>query len=405
MKVVKIQFLMGVLLAACLPSYLTAAGQAVPKTIVLDGKILAKAHKAYMSKLDPDLIEAVKKINDKADGIVKAGKTYSVMSKAQLPASGDKHDYMSQAPYWWPDPAKPNNLPYIRRDGQRNPELSKITDSIEKDRMLDDAETLSLAYFFTGDEKYAAHAATVIRAWFLDPKTKQNPNLNFSQGIPGISTGRGIGLIETRELYRVIDSSILLEGSKAWTRSDREGLKKWFGDFLGWMIDSPIGRDEADELNNHGTYYDVQAIAYAIFTGRRELAIKQLNVTKDRIRTQIEPDGSQPKELVRTLSWGYANMNLAGFFTLARLAESVGVDLWNYKTADGRGIRQAFIWLLPFVQNEKKWTYEQIKPRVFGQTVHLLNIAARKYQDPEYRVLAKRLGVTSGENDLGFLDL
>jgi hypothetical protein len=392
---------MVLLLAACL----TAAGQAVPRTIVLDGEILAKDHKAYRSKTDPDLITAVRKINDKADEIVKAGKIYSVMNKALLPPSGDKHDYMSQAPYWWPDPAKPNGLPYIRRDGQRNPELSKISDSIEKDRMIDDAETLSLAYFFTGEEKYAMQATAVIRAWFLDPKTKQNPNLNFSQGIPGISTGRGIGLIETRELYRLIDSSILLEGSRAWTRDDREGLKKWFGDFLGWMIDSPIGRDEADELNNHGTYYDVQVIAYAIFTGRRELALKQLDVTKDRIKTQIEPDGSQPKELARTLSWSYANMNLTGFFTLARLAETVGVDLWNYKTADGRGIRQAFVWLLPFVRNEKKWTYEQIKPRTFGQTVRLLNIAARRYQEPEYRILAKRLDIDAGENDLGFLDL
>lgn len=401
MKVVKIQFLLGVLLAACL----TTAGQAVPKTIVLDGEILAKDHKAYVSKSDPGLIEAVKKINDKADGIVKAGKIYCVINKLQAPPSRDKHDYMSQAPYWWPDPAKPNGLPYIRRDGQRNPELSRISDSIEKDRMLDDAETLSLAYFFTSDEKYATQAAAVVRAWFLDSKTKQNPNLNFSQGIPGISTGRGIGLIETRELYRVIDSSILLEGSRAWTRDAREGLKKWFGDFLQWMIDSPIGKDEADELNNHGTYYDVQVIAYAIFTGRRDLAIKQLNFTKDRIRTQIEPDGSQPKELVRTLSWGYTNMNLTGFFTLARLAESVGVDLWNYKTPDGRSIRQAFLWLLPFVRNEKKWTYEQIKPRTFGQTIHLLNIAARKYQDPEYKILAKSLDVTAGENDLEFLDL
>jgi hypothetical protein len=35
---------------------------------------------------------------------------------------------MSLAPYWWPDPKSPNGLPYIRRDGERNPEIKQITD-------------------------------------------------------------------------------------------------------------------------------------------------------------------------------------------------------------------------------------------------------------------------------------
>ena len=44
----------------------------------------------------------------------------SVMMKEKTPASGDKHDYMSQARYYWPDPTKPNGLPYINRDGVSN---------------------------------------------------------------------------------------------------------------------------------------------------------------------------------------------------------------------------------------------------------------------------------------------
>ncbi len=34
-----------------------------------------------------------------------------------IPPSGDKHDYASMGPYWWPDPNTPDGLPYIRRDG------------------------------------------------------------------------------------------------------------------------------------------------------------------------------------------------------------------------------------------------------------------------------------------------
>jgi hypothetical protein len=361
------------------------------KTIVLDNTVLEKQRKEFTAASNRDLVELVTAISKKAERLAKAGKVYSVTNKSQTPPSGDKHDYMSQAPYWWPDPAKPNGLPYIRKDGERNPELNKITDHDEFDRMLDDAELCALAYYFTRNEIYAKHSAAILRAWYLDAKTKQNPNLNFAQGIPGINTGRGIGLIETRNQFRAIDASVLLEGSAAWTAGDKAGFKEWFSQFLKWMIESPIGKDEADERNNHGTYYDVQIVAYAIFTGHRDLALRQIDVTKTRIASQIEPDGRQPHELARTLSWNYANMNLLGFFTIARMAESVDADLWNYQTKDGRGMKRAFEWLLPFMNNEKEWTFQQIRPRTFELSDSLLRTASVKFRKPEYIAIARRL--------------
>lgn len=361
------------------------------KTIVMDSAILEKQGREYAAASDKDLVELIATLSNKADRMVKAGKVYSVTNKSQMPPSGDKHDYMSQAPYWWPDPAKPNGLPYIRKDGERNPELNKITDHDEFDSMLDDAELCALAYYFTRNEVYAKHSAAILRAWYLNAKTKQNPNLNFAQGIPGINKGRGIGLIETRNQFRAIDASVLLDGSAAWTASDKAGFKAWFSQFLTWMIESPIGKDEADERNNHGTYYDVQIVAYAIFTGRRDLALKQLETTKSRIASQIEPDGRQPHELARTLSWNYTNMNLLGFFTIARMGESVDADLWKYQTKDGRGIKKAFEWLVPFMKGEKEWTSQQIKPRTFELTDPLLRTSAVKFGKPEYLPIAKRL--------------
>ncbi|MDI1241609.1 MAG: alginate lyase family protein [bacterium] len=366
------------------------SAQAVPKTLVLDGFLLEK-HRIENTSGKSARSGDIAQLINAADKILRAGRTYSVTKKSQVPPSGSKNDYMSLGPYWWPDPSKPNGLPYIRRDGERNPEIKNIPDDTEYNDMLEDSEALALAYFFTRDEKYAKHATTVLRTWFLDPKTRMNPNLNFGQGIPGISTGRGIGMIETRNMFRAIDAAIILQSSQSWPASDHVALKNWFREFLKWSIESPLGKDEADEQNNHGTYYDVQVVAYSLFTDQIDVAKKQLELTKERIASQVGTDGSQPHELARTLSWGYVNMNGYGFVTLARLGESAGVDLWHYRTKDGRGVREVLEWIVPFAAGEKEWTYKQIKPRSYDLTVPLLEIGALKYKNSEYSTIAAKL--------------
>ncbi len=377
------------------------AAVANAQLLVLSTEALERNRNAvrdHEARLEP----SVKDLRKKADQLVAAGRLYSVIDKTQVPPSGDKHDYMSQGPYWWPDPSKPKGLPYIRRDGEQNPEIKTLSDAAAMDDMVGDSETLALAYFFIGDEKYAKHSSALIRTWFLDPKTRQNPNLNFGQGIPGISSGRGIGLIETRDLYRVIDAATLLERSGSWTKADQDRLKRWFAEFLKWMTTSPLGIDEADAPNNHGTYYDVQILSYAIYTGQKDLARKQIETSRARIRSQIEPDGHQPHELARTLSWDYTNMNLLGFFTIARLAEHLGVDLWNFEI-DGRGIRKAFLWELPYLRDEKVWPYKQIKERKFSNSIAILRIAARKFGNPDHSRLADKLASIHGKGAFSLL--
>lgn len=364
--------------------------QKVPSTFLLHGEALLKNKKAIASR-HPEKLMALQQVKATADQILKEGKLYSVMNKKRVPPSGDKHDYMSQAPYWWADTTKPDGLPYIRRDGERNPEYYDISDSEEMDYIIDDTEILALAFYFTKDERYAAHAARLLKTWFLDPETLQNPNLNFGQGIPGINTGRGIGIIETRSFPRLIDATILLQESKNWSKEDQQSLKKWFAAYLSWLTESPLGKDEADEHNNHGTYYDVQILAFALFTDNPELAKKQIEVAKSRIQSQMNPDGSQPFELERTASWGYTNMNLAGFFKIARLAENVKANLWKYETTDGKGLQKSLQWLLPYLKNEKEWEYKQIKEKEYNDTFWLLKMASVKYANSEYEVLARKI--------------
>ena len=364
--------------------------QKVPSTLLLHGEVLLK-NKQAINKQDPEKLMALQEVKATADLILKEGKLYSVMNKKKVPPSGDKHDYMSQAPYWWADTTKPDGLPYIRRDGERNPEYYDLSDSEEMDYIINDTEILALAFYFTKDERYAAHAARLLKTWFLDPETLQNPNLNFGQGIPGINTGRGIGIIETRSFPRLIDATILLQESKNWSKEDHKSLKKWFAAYLSWLTESPLGKDEADEHNNHGTYYDVQIMAYALFTDQPELAKKQIEVAKSRIQSQMKPDGSQPFELERTVSWGYTNMNLAGFFKIARLAENVKTNLWKYETTDGKGLQKSLQWLIPYLKNEKVWEFKQIKEKEYDDTLWLLKMASVKYANPAYEVLARNI--------------
>jgi hypothetical protein len=361
-----------------------------PRVFVLDGPAL-EITRTRIRANDANLRPAIEQLRQDADQAIRVG-PFSVINKDVTPPSGDKHDYMSQAPYWWPNPDTANGLPYIRRDGERNPEIYKNRNRLDLGEMIDAAETLALCYYFTGDNKYADRAALLLRTWFLAPATRMNPHLEFGQHIPGVNTGRGEGLIETRLLVRVIDSLGLLAESNAWTEADQRGMEQWFGQFLKWMRESELGRDEEASENNHGTYYDVQLVAYALFLNNKELASTVLSVAgKRRIGRQVEADGRQPLELARTKAWSYSVGNLAGLMTLARLGEHVDRDLWNLRFHDGRGIRAAIDFLAPYGVGEKEWPYPQINGFSAQLFDPLLRIAATNYPGGHYEQLAAKL--------------
>ena len=184
-----------------------------PRVFLLDAGQLMTA-KERLRKGDQTLQAPLRKLELDAKKALNAG-PFSVTYKGATPLSGDKHDYMSQAPYFWPNPTNSNASPYVRRDGERNPEINKLSDHRSMNDMADSVETLALAYYFTGEEAYAARAAELLRAWFLDPTTRMNPNFQYAQAIPGLSSGRGIGLIESRAFTHVVDAAGLLANSRA----------------------------------------------------------------------------------------------------------------------------------------------------------------------------------------------
>ena len=349
-----------ILIAALFASLsLSGQEQGERSLIELNRTVLSRI-KQSIQRGDAEYLPAYRQLVADADNLLTKG-PYTVMSKKQVPPSGDKHDYVSRGPYWWPDPSKPDGLPYIRKDGLTNPEYYDFPDHTELHRMTGAVYKLGLAYYYTGEEKYAAHAARLVKTWFLDDETKMNPHLNYSQQIPGICEGRGIGLIDSRPLVQMLDGVILISPSPSWTSADEAGLKDWFKQFTHWMLTSKNGMDEAKQHNNHGTYYDLQLAAYSIYTGQVAQAKRHLEtVTAGRLDSQLAADGEQPFEMARTKPWGYCGMNLRGFVELAIVGEKIGVNLWVHETPKGASIRKAIEWYFPFFSGEKVWPKDEI---------------------------------------------
>jgi len=367
-----------------------------PRVFLLDQQALEKVKNAGR---DSETLAAVKRAADRALG----EGPFSVMQKEQVPPSGDKHDYMSQAPYFWPNPKTANGLPYIRKDGERNPEIRKISDHDELGKLCHTVRTLALGFYVTGGDAYAKRATLLLRTWFLDPATRMNPNLNFGQGIPGINTGRSIGIIETAGLPEVVDAVGLLDGSSAWTPDDQKGMQDWIAAYASWLENSDHGKRESAAKNNHGTYYDLQLADLYLFIGNTEGARQIIrNAEQKRIALQVMPDGSQPLELARTRTFSYSAMNLRGLIGLAMLGDHVGVDLWHFSTPDGRSIRGALDYLLPYATGEKKWERKQITSFNPRELLPMTLLAAEHF-DQRYLKQADAIAGSDNLSDLHLL--
>jgi hypothetical protein len=382
----------GILISLLLLMLTTAAQR--PKVFIMDAAHLAELKK--LQRNDNATMQLINQLKAQADRFLDKSPV-SVMDKAFTPVSGSKHDYMSQAPYFWYDSTRPDGLPYLRKDGERNPEINKITDKKNLVDLETATKTLALAFYFTGQEKYAAKATELIRHWFFNEATRMNPNLDYAQGIPGINNGRGIGIIESRAFTGIADAAGLLEGSASWTVTDRLALKTWYTRFLNWMLTSKNGKEEHAAKNNHGTWYYVQVIDFALFTGDATKATALAKESRDRLDSQLTKEGKQPLELERTKALGYSTMNLRGWFEAATLAKQAGVDLWNYRTSKGSNIRMALDWLTPYALGEKKWPYKQIEKYNANEIYPLLLQAAQSFGEEKYREQADKIPVNRND--------
>ena len=360
--------------------------QAAEKLLLMQEARLEQLKSAYSGKEEPSIPPETKgmatKIVKEADKRV--GKpVITITENENLQASKDPHDYFSIGRYFWPDPSKPNGLPWINRDGETNPDAVKASDEKKLSEMIHTVEYLSLAYRLTGEEKYGAEAARFLRGFFLDAETKMNPRLNYGQSVPGQKTGRGSGLIDTRGFMILPDVLKLLEKCPAWTVKDREEVKAWWIQYGEWMQSSKIGLQERKAPNNHGAAYDVQLSAVLVMAEKEDEAKKVLGESLPaRLDAHITPEGKQPRELARTKSWSYSCFNLKNICKGAVMAQSLGIDLWSHEGEGGRGsLRKAMLYLVPFLKNPEEWSEKQITKFDSKEARYWLDVGAVVYEE------------------------
>jgi hypothetical protein len=379
--------------------------QVRPSTLAWDGELMA----AVLVRLgqddvpDAELLGEAAALLAEADALLTAPPT-SVMDKPMVPPSGNMHDFLSLATYFWPctinvakmyaagqqkqaadevmawfaaaqaNPqaiAKPRldggrcnratGLPWARHDGYTN---RASVDMLDAGRLLQlgaRVRVLAQAYYFSGgDERYGARAALLLRTWFLDPATAMTPHMNFTQGVPGVRDGRGLGILTLagNVTANVIEAARVLRSlrSPSWSDDDEAGLRAWLIAYLRWLQTSPLAAEEAAATNNHGTYFHVQLIHIALHLARPvggsgigavapgsiaapEPRVADLmavvHTAAARLRdefmpSQIMPDGSQPQEERRTLTLHYVDYNAAGWMNAAALLAHVGEDVWAW---------------------------------------------------------------------------
>jgi hypothetical protein len=360
-------------------------GQILSRALLLDSSLLFDVKQLVQNGSSIPTVQAsLEELLLQANLFVSLRAT-SVVEKKEVPPSGDKHHFLSLAPYRWPDTSKPNGLPYVNRDGRVNPEVYSIPDKKNMDDLVYRVKILSLAYHLTDNPRYASKAAELLRVWFLNNSTYMHPNLQHAEMVRGENNGTMRGILHGKYLPEVIGSIKLLQQSPSWSKQDQEGIELWFSRYLDWLLYSDHGKEERRGNNNHATWYGVQVSAIALFLNKTHFAKSILQDAKNLIEQHIEPDGSLRREIIRRNSFDYSIFELLGLFRLASLGERFGIDLWNHKTPKGAGLQTALDYLLPSILGEELWPHSQIKLIDRKNMVDLSCRAAIHYQNnPTY---------------------
>ena len=319
-------------------------------------------------------------------------KNPSVIDKTILPPTGNKHDYLSISRYWWPDSEKKDGLPWIRYDGKTNPDTQ--TDAVDRKRlgfMGHGVWSLSLAYYFTDNEKYAEKAISMIETWFLNPETLMNPHLEYAQSVPGNPNKRPSGILDGRSIVRFVPDAInLLSISKHWNANYQTKMNKWFSNYLLWLTKSDVGIKGSLQKNNHGSWYKFQVASLALYLGDKQLVRDMVELAQQSLDDMLDNEGGQTHELARSRSFFYSCFNLQALTNIAELGDKVGMNMWQYQSENKKSLALAISYLTPVVDGEK-WSHDTLKDIDLSSLIPIISKASKNENTQEYNSLLVKI--------------
>jgi hypothetical protein len=325
----------------------------------------------------------------------------TVTSASSPRSAGGRHDYFSEADYWWPDPARPGG-PYVQRDGLSNPDNFDEHRKAMR-RLSVDVPALVAAWKLTGEARYAEHAVRHLRAWFVDEATRMSPHLRYAQAIHGRVSGRGTGIIDTLHLVEVARAAEVLAAAPAYDAAAQSGVRAWFADYVHWMTTDKNGIEERDAKNNHATCWAMQAAAFGQLAGNDEV----VRYCRDRFKTVLLPDqmaadGSFPEELRRTKPYGYSLFNLEALAGLCQLLSTPQDNLWSFALPDGRGMRRGMQFMVPYVRDKRSWPKppDVMYDREWPMRQASLLFAGLAFSEPSYLDLWRKLPADSSVDEV-----
>jgi len=218
-----------------------------------------------------------------------------------------------------------------------------------------------------------------------------NPNVNHAQCRPGHNNGSKSGVLDGRLMIQALEGSLLISESSVLSKDEYQGLKSWASEYLTWLTTNDLALAEAGSKNNHGTYYDVQTLYFAIYSESEKVA-KQIaeNFLKNRIYSQIEADGSMPEEMARTRPLFYSMYNLHAMFLVAHLSRKVNVDVYEVDNDNSR-LRIALDYLAPYTDASNPWPQPVLKEADRMEMFPILFMADSAYPDGNYIKMSEKL--------------
>lgn len=312
--------------------------------------------KLNIIRIDQASSEEAKKIIQYADNYCELP-PLSVTQNKKLSFGPSNHYYSSIGPYRWPDADHPGK--YYLKDGVINPDYRNYDSNKLYDMVLR-CQWFSKAFYLTKDKKYYNAFITQIKVWFLNQDTYMEPTFMYAQVIPDDNVnnvGTSSGMIEAYVFNTLIESLRLVNCTYLINRKTYKSLQEWFSQFASWS--EKQYSDYFNTVNNNiSLAFDVTMTNLHLFAGENKKA-KCIadNFASKRINMQIEDDGKQPAELIRTRAAYYSLYNISHIIDFCCLAR-----YWDnhYLANNGGRIEKAFDFIQQYLDKPETFPYQQI---------------------------------------------